>query len=487
MLEPWLVAVLLGLPWAMGGTALVIAGWRGRCVDRLPYCRKCRFCLDGLPSTTCPECGRSLERSRGVRLGRRRTRLGLVGVGLLLAVTGVAPVGMLTTQRATGLSLQRIKPMWLLGIEIGSASPLTSREAAVEVSRRIGVAVGGGPSVGDVGGVSSRALDLDAIVRSLLDRQASLDRPFLAEHARVLHDARGAGMVSDEQWRRYLRQSLSIEARVPRRVRAGQQIPLVPSVGVPRFGIEFPDPMASTLGAMMGPVRVTADQRVLLETPELGGGLIHGQAAHVIGTQLFIPAGLPVGTHVLRIEASAWVRDARTPRGDTSDPVRVAVDATVEIVRPEELIADLVPHAGTADALAQGARLQHAVLRVLDDGPAMLTVAVQFPSMPLGVAFEVWFTHGGRRWGPGYLHASPGVPSSMSALVQLGADVVSETMPETIDVELVASDVAAARSTDLEAIWSGRLTFRGVPLVRWVGDRAPFTGANQMIGAEVSP
>ena len=43
-----------GVALLMGGVLLAL-GIRGRVADALVYCRRCRFCLDGIERSECPE------------------------------------------------------------------------------------------------------------------------------------------------------------------------------------------------------------------------------------------------------------------------------------------------------------------------------------------------------------------------------------------------------------------------------------------------
>src|SRR5437762_1185999 len=104
------------------GTACLLAGLRGRRIDDHPVCRRCRFDLIGVyPSSAamarCPECGADLGHRRAVRIGQRRRRKLAVslGVGLLLAVSGVGAV--LGWSAAKGPAMNPYKPSWWLEAE----------------------------------------------------------------------------------------------------------------------------------------------------------------------------------------------------------------------------------------------------------------------------------------------------------------------------------------------------------------------------------
>ena len=79
----------------MGFVWLVYKGVRGRMIDDLPYCRKCKYCLHGLEeSAACVECGADLSLGKSVFMGLRKRRKGLfVWAFLWIFLTMILGVG----------------------------------------------------------------------------------------------------------------------------------------------------------------------------------------------------------------------------------------------------------------------------------------------------------------------------------------------------------------------------------------------------------
>jgi hypothetical protein len=73
------------------GLAGLVCGWticrtlRRRRIPGLPYCRRCGYCLESLPSERCPDCGDERARRRAIiaRPAWRRLAPGLVIVATL--------------------------------------------------------------------------------------------------------------------------------------------------------------------------------------------------------------------------------------------------------------------------------------------------------------------------------------------------------------------------------------------------------------------
>lgn len=88
--------VTLGLISLIAGITLTTAAFRGRWIDRNPYCKGCGFDLTGLDLTepaNCPECGRTVRSgTESIKIGKRKRRPILVVAGLLLALLGTTGV-----------------------------------------------------------------------------------------------------------------------------------------------------------------------------------------------------------------------------------------------------------------------------------------------------------------------------------------------------------------------------------------------------------
>ena len=86
--------MLVGFVFFPIGLCLAILGFRGRLQNRHPHCRGCGFDLHGIElgnEARCPECGRHVAvGSSSVRIGKRRRRYVVTGIGAILALIGTA-------------------------------------------------------------------------------------------------------------------------------------------------------------------------------------------------------------------------------------------------------------------------------------------------------------------------------------------------------------------------------------------------------------
>lgn len=135
---PDLITILfIGL--AALGIVLLLRGWRGKRVDNHPWCRKCRFDLNGVwpGAAKCPECGVNLERIDAVELGQRHRRPILAGLGIVMLLCCAGWLG-LGVWRAAGLiRWADYKPDWWLVREACSGDAETSQIATAALWNRI--------------------------------------------------------------------------------------------------------------------------------------------------------------------------------------------------------------------------------------------------------------------------------------------------------------------------------------------------------------
>ncbi len=263
------------------GLTLALVGWRGRRVDDHPVCRKCRFDLAGVypANKTCPECGRDLAGERSVRIGNRRKRRLPLGVGAGLLAVALILGGLFVTVLVGGSALNPYKPQWLLGIEALSADVDRAADAIDELSDRY---VSGELSEAQIRRLASLALD------GHVDPTDPHAITWMGLIELIISDR----SLSEEQFTRYISQSLSVEECVVRpRAQAGQAIPVLIRFGDVRFD-----------GA-----------RELWVNTEIIGATLNGQAVDTLEVSGRVMQGHSAGSRSNRMTRTLVVSDPPEP------------------------------------------------------------------------------------------------------------------------------------------------------------------------------
>lgn len=100
---------LLGL-----GLLLIWSGLRGKTIDGHPLCGKCNFDLVGHrpKPNRCPECGATIARTGGIKIGHHKQQVPKIVHGSILLVINLSIVGFcwLTTEQPTSANAVAITP-----------------------------------------------------------------------------------------------------------------------------------------------------------------------------------------------------------------------------------------------------------------------------------------------------------------------------------------------------------------------------------------
>ncbi len=178
------------------GAAFLLFGIRGRLIGNEPFCRSCGHDLrghDSLPSQ-CPECGRSLSKSRAIRRGIPNRRPLVMLLGVLLIAGGVMPLTSPVRKYIRSIQLVQWKPMWWLRQDLISDSA-ENVPAAKEIQRRI----------------EARKLSTQALapfVEWVLARQADSELLWQPAFGDIVETAWQHGLVDDSIATRYVRTAL---------------------------------------------------------------------------------------------------------------------------------------------------------------------------------------------------------------------------------------------------------------------------------------
>ncbi|MBL1218639.1 MAG: hypothetical protein D8M59_14240 [Planctomycetes bacterium] len=208
----YIVTVIICGLFAAVGLILFGIGWYGLPLDGHPTCRECKFDLFGRwpDIERCPECGTELVNERCVRIRHRRRRFKPLGWGAGFIGLSIA-VGIFVGQGYVWSPLiQRVMPLWVLSREMLSDRWQVPVVAADEITRRL-----------NAGKISQS--EVMEMVEYWLDCQSNTSAPFRlpregTDVVRALHQD---GLMTQEQWDRFMQNQYEIDLLLPDFIVAG--------------------------------------------------------------------------------------------------------------------------------------------------------------------------------------------------------------------------------------------------------------------------
>ncbi len=190
----------------LAGLIVWFVGRRGNKVDEHPICRRCGFDLIGVDgvgkagtTTLCPECGVTAEPGR-IRIGNRASCPRLMHTGILLAVLGVAGVGLLGTAVVRGSRWHNFMPTWMLLYQSGTAQTPAEHVALVALTER--VASG-----------ADRGWAVDQAIERALNLQADDQVPWIREWGDLVEAAWHRGLVHEKKYQAFIERGVIITCK----------------------------------------------------------------------------------------------------------------------------------------------------------------------------------------------------------------------------------------------------------------------------------
>jgi hypothetical protein len=445
------IFVIVPLLLLVVGVVFLALGWRGRTIDNHPICRKCGFDLFGLDAAVrCPECGNELS-ARAIRLGHRAVRRWPLGIGVVFLLPSLLILAAVAVLFIRKTDIETIKPVWWL-IRDDDAP------AVIELNRR--------RTVGKL-----TPAETNNIIEAGLRAQAKRDvnHPWMAGWGDFIEASRTTKGVSDEQWQRYGKGTMTYVLEARPQVRRGDPIPIRVGFNPPRVGGLLTD-LAVNLRVM----RASIDGHRLdglLDEQSGGGGVVS-----------FLSSGKSQwsSTDILECDAKtlATLRDG--PHTITAD-LRIDVHRYpyagqsqsldhVEWTLPLTASMTLVPeNQSTVELVGNDAKLTAAVRGALvPRGPRPGLTALSLPMTPQGLqlcvdgvfppidlALDVFLRDpSGREW-----QVTPVRFRANERMVYQTNAAPDDFDSDRVDVILRSSPDAAARTVDLKRIWSGELVY----------------------------
>lgn len=421
------------------GAWLLVAGLRGRRIEGVVECARCTFDLSGIDQHgLCPECGRSLSAPNGTR-ARRVRRWRIAVLGLLIIALGITPFVMPALQKAVGIKLSEIAPVWWLRTELRAVGAARHAEIVAELDvRLIGV---------------KRTMTTAQAQAVTDDFSAMLADPSIAWNAGwsdFYERARLQSLVSDAQWMQYVERVLTISWVHADRVRTGEEMPV-------RLEVGRAIPVAATCPS--GIIRILA---------RLEAASIDGRAVAPMGsTQWMSAVGHVGGASVMeRMPISAPPGKARVTARYAFDVVtadgeeRVVgsfvrdFESDIDVVGSDETLLRVISDDTLAGAIGSSLWVSRLELR---DDQLCLTIGVK--QAPVDVGFQVLLrprdgVSAGREFDLGTISFESGAGQQFFSMRRT-RDEVGGLDATAVDIVLRSSLKAAEQSPTLRSVWIG--------------------------------
>lgn len=423
---------------ALLGAWLVVTGWRGRRVEGVVECAKCRFELRGIDlHGACPECGQALSATGASRI-RRARRPVRVAIGTAVFVLGAYPIAMLGWLAASQVSLVQLAPVWWLRTELAFVGPARAAEIGAELDLRL---------CGGQRGMTTAEAQAVAgdFSRMLADPAIAWNPGFSNFYER----ARTQTLVGDADWMRYVERATQISWSPRTRVRAGNVLPVELVIQGATVADALPISMIRLRSRVEG---VSIDGRDLPGTwgGESGTSITRGGHS---GWTMGLPMPDAVGKARLTMRYRVDVVTADAEERLIGSFVR-DFEGEIEIVGSEEPALRVVRDESLAAAIASALSVNR--LELTDRRHVDLMIQVR--NAPADLGFEVLLrprdgVHAGREIALGSIWFASGATSGYG----IGRDIrdLGGTDATAVDVVLRPSVAAAERSPRLESVWMG--------------------------------
>lgn len=425
----WFWPLLVGVP--LAGVVLCLLGWRGRLVDSRPYCRGCRFCVEGVGSATCPECGRDLGRKRAVRTGRRVRRRAMLLPGALLLLVTVVGVGAAVWGAATSFNYNTIKPVWMLEMESSSAHAATSAGSWRELAERVGddrLAAG----------------TVDRLVDAALNMQRAPMHPWSPEIGDFVEAARAKGMLDDERWFAYYREGISLAVVTRSLVAPGSPVPTELRVSSGRLSSR------SSLFLGIGTLRLRDRDGDVITQRECGSrmGLSSGGSGT---TRLAIQTGLPAGVFEGVLDVSLSLREGFA--GTEAHAWQSPFPVKFELAPGGAVAVEPAPDAATDRQLVKAFGVGRLHVEQVENSLTTLYLELRVDAIPMACSFDIIAVVDGREVVAGEMalpasggHSAYGLPLRIHGFAADELTLILRTNPEH-----------AADTVDITSVWDGEI------------------------------
>ena len=449
--------VLAGAASVLAGGALLFVGLRGRRVDGVRECARCRHATDpSAAAATCPECGADLSRGNAVRQRRARSRTKAAVGGFVLSA-GLAVGGVGIWSSGANFDPWPLFPERALALMFEHGSPENALEAAAEYQSRL-----------DTNTLSAQGESHLAAILSASIEAASSD-PLAWDPAwdPLLETLRARGRVADAAWGAFVSQAIDLQLLLPAKVRVGSQVAY--GLGHTERAIQF-RPFGNTsasaswavLSLEIADVPIGEDRRsgLLMRTAfgsALSGGSGSQQASALLPT-------LPLGKTTARAKVAVEIFDG--PIGSTALLFARTVELAreVEVVAADAAILGVVRDEALAKELRDAISFERATMRPTQGGRTLVELAFAYNAVPTDAAFEVFVRRRGGAVGAEEIRFSTlTVRAHRQPVVSATSSSTHDLASGRYDVILRPSVKLAEESVGFTSAWDGPdIVFEGV-------------------------
>jgi hypothetical protein len=386
------------------GAILVVLGLRGKRINDHPICRDCGFDLVAVPegTITCPECGAGLRRPQAMRIGARRRRPVFLGVGAVLALLPILPLGTAGFAAISGRDLNKWKPLGLLLWEARHARGNDASKAAAELADRYGS-----------GKLKKDQEEL--ILAGAFHAQANESRPWVAAWGDVIEQADLRNSLNKDRLAEYRKNSVVLDWKVRPRVRVGDPLPVRIAVREKRAGPSAnflcmaalkeaklgEKKLSRTNSRFEGPAGVSVDLGRQLAWFYITGAKSPWQygGQDTASFLLRLPPDLAPGHHTIEVVVVTktepqsrnmrWSSASGVPKGPSVKEHRASLN--LEVLPKDAAVVRKIP----ADA-EKTKELEVALIprETQSYGPAMVQQQFSLEGVRVPVAYEVVWKHG---------------------------------------------------------------------------------------------
>jgi hypothetical protein len=479
--------VIVWLPLVVGGIFLIRAGLRGRRINDHPICGRCRFDLVGLAGSSadansrpdrCPECGTSLTGTtrrarRAIIDGERRKRWRLFALGLVLLLSGLITGFWLSYKPLAKFPWTTWMPDWVLAEMVDSPNMARADAIIQELLRRI---------QSDYLGRSAA----NRVVEHALKAQADTVAPWKPSLGDLVEVARESGVVSEEQWARYARGAVIIDARARPVIAVGSRIPYEVFVECRTGNRQSPIPFGTgpfasgpPLGARLqaAPVRIDGVESRHATTTSLTIMQVRAiPRSRSMASSIDVP-DIALGSHTVELPFDVRVFDPRLhdpghldAKSDASSLIvrfPVSLPVNFEIVASETALVSFT--ATSPDSKRTRGAFKATDIRVATERNNALIlrgmVSVESPGVPC--AFEVVGRYAARDGSISEVRLGDFACPADTRMSAFGINGEIDQPPQrgaTLTLILRPSLDAAARTVDLTEIWGEEIIIENVPI-----------------------